>query len=817
MKYSINLISEAFSVKTKPKIFAEISVLLTDSRNLSDPKNSLFFAIETKHNDGHKYISELAGKGVYNFVVQKYLPWFDTLPGCNFLLVPDTLVALQRLAEYHRHQFSTRVIGITGSNGKTVVKEWLYQLLNDSYNIVRSPRSYNSQIGVPLSVWQLEEDTELAIFEAGISQPDEMAHLAEIIQPTIGVLTNIGDAHQEHFTSLQEKLEQKLLLFEDCDVVVVNGDKLLPGVPKPENALAWSCRDAEAPLFISRIEKYDTYTEIDYSFVGMPDGTIRIPFIDDASVENAIHCLAVAILLDTDPAVFSKKFPSLEPVEMRLDVKRGINDCILINDTYNSDIHSLEIALDFMMTRLSDSNHTATLILSDILQSGIQPEVLYNKVNTLVRQKNVNRLIGIGEDLFAHAGCFDVEKEFYHTTEEFLSVGHTQRFKDEVVLLKGSRRFEFERISALLEEKVHETILEVNLDAIVHNFNYFRSRLQPDTRIVAMIKAFGYGIGSYELAKTLQNQRCDYLAVALADEGAELRMEGISIPIIIMNPEMNSFNTIFQYNLEPEIYSFRLMEAFIRETERRGITNYPVHLKFDTGMHRLGFEPHDVKQIADRLKAQKGIKVRSVFSHLAGSDSDIFDDYTMRQLTTFENITNETAQVFSYPVLRHILNSAGIERFPQYQMDMVRLGISLYGIPMIEGQDLRTVATLKSVILQIRDLPPTETVGYSRKGVLKRASRIACVPIGYADGLDRHLSNGVGEFYVNGVLCPIVGNICMDITMIDVTDAQAQDGDQVIIFGREIPVETIADKLGTIPYEIFTSISPRVKRVYYRE
>jgi alanine racemase len=825
MKYSIRNIRAIISATATINKRAEITSLLTDSRNLSKVSGTLFFALKTRHNDGHKYIEELAGKGVYNFVIQQHHPEFDRLTNCNFLLVPDTQAALQRLATYHRHRYHLPVIGITGSNGKTIVKEWLYQLLNEDCNIVRSPRSYNSQIGVPLSVLQLNEDTELGIFEAGISQPKEMRRLAPIIKPQVGILTNIGDAHQEYFSSIEQKIKQKLILFKHCEALICNGDDPLimavlrrqTAIP-PENQYRWSKTDTHAFLFISRIEKTDRETQIDYAFHG-EKSFITIPFTDDASIENAIHCLATVLYMQLTPLrEIAPRFRLLEPVEMRMDVKTGINNCILINDTYNSDIRSLEIALDFMATRRLSTGRKTTLILSDILQSGMSPSILYEKTAALVKQKKVQRIIGIGENLTAHAALFDVEKMFFPSTADFLrSMPLPASFSNEIILIKGSRKFRFEKISEQLDAKVHKTILEVNLDAVVHNFNYFRSKLRPSTGIICMIKAFGYGIGSYELAKTLRNRRCDYLAVAVADEGAELRNEGISTPIIVMNPEMDGFNTIFRHHLEPEIYNFRLMEAFIAEAERRNITSYPVHLKLDTGMHRLGFSPEDTDGIISRLKKQKGITVRSVFSHLAGSDTADLDYYTEQQVATFNTVAGKITQALPYPVLRHILNSAGIERFPQYQMDMVRLGIGLYGISTVSRQHLQPVATLKSTILQIRTLKAGETAGYNRKGVLYRDSRIACVPVGYADGLNRRLSNGTGAFCVNGVMCPIVGNISMDVTLIDVTDAAAQEGDPVVIFGKEISPESIAEKLGTIPYEVLTSVSPRVKRVYFRE
>jgi alanine racemase len=824
MKYSIREIRNIIAPASPVCREAEISLLLTDSRCLSEGAVTLFFALKTKHNDGHKYIAELAERGVYNFVIQQYLPEFDRLKDCNFLLVPHVQAALQQLAAHHRTHFSMPVVGITGSNGKTVVKEWLYQILNGKCNIVRSPRSYNSQTGVPLSVWQLENDTELGIFEAGISQPGEMSRLTNIIQPEIGILTNIGEAHQEYFSSAAQKTQEKLRLFKDCKSLIFNGDDtslksciVSSGFPM-ERLFAWSKSDIQAFLFISQIEKRAHETQLHYVFKG-ENASVSIPFSDDASVENAIHCLATALYLQIlSPGEMQERFRLLEPVAMRLDVKTGMNHCILINDTYNSDIHSLEIALDFMLTRRSSTGLKMTLILSDILQSGMQPSALYGKIAALVAQKGVQRLIGIGKNMVEHAGLFALEKTCYPSTDDFLqSVDISAYFSNELILLKGSRMFQFERISALLEAKVHETILEVNLDAVVHNFNYFRSKLHASTKITCMIKAFGYGMGSYELAKTLQSQRCDYLAVAVADEGAELRNEGVSTPILVMNPEMNSFNTLFQHQLEPEIYNFRLLYALIKEAGRRGIMSYPVHLKLDTGMHRLGFSPEDADELILCLKAQKGVKVRSVFSHLAGSDAETFDDYTEQQIAVFNAVAGKITQALPYPILKHILNSAGIERFPQYQMDMVRLGIGLYGIPVVPGQALQAVATLRSTILQIRTLKAGETVGYNRKGVLRRDSRVACVPVGYADGLDRHQSNGGGSFSVHGVCCPILGNISMDITLIDVTDTAAQEGDTVIIFGKEIPVTSIAEKLDTIPYEILTSVSPRVKRIYFRE
>ncbi len=822
MNYSIKEVARVLNAKTEKLHDATINILLIDSRRLSFPEQSLFFALKTRTNDGHRYISELYNLRVRNFVVTEMLPEFKEMPEANFLLVKDTQKALQRLATYHRKRFDIPVIGITGSNGKTIIKEFLYQLLHNDFNIVRSPRSYNSQIGVPLSVWQMNEKHTLGIFEAGISQPDEMEYLRPIIAPTVGILTNIGEAHQENFLSSRQKCLEKLTLFTDCEAIVYDGDNVfitncIEAAFLSHKAIAWSRIHSDAPLYIDSIHKKESETEIVCTMMGLTDKYI-IPFTDDASIENVIHCLAVMLYLKPTSIRDTDKFKKLEPVDMRLDVKEGKNNCLLINDTYNSDINSLDIALDFLQSRRTDKKMKRTLILSDILQSGTLPKSLYKKVADLVSRKKIDRIIGIGRDISEYASLFAIpEKEFYQTTEEFLESRAIRQFNYELILLKGSRRFHFERISDLLEKKVHETILEVNLDAIVHNFNYYRSQLKPETKIVAMVKAFGYGAGPNELAKTLQEYRCDYLAVAVADEGMALRKEGISIPIFVMNPEFSSFNLLLENQLEPEIYSFRLLDAMIKETERRGITSYPIHIKIDTGMHRLGFQPEDMPALYEKLSNQSGVTVRSVFSHLAGSDEKQFDDFTVHQANLFQQAANVLEKGLGYKVFRHILNSAGIERFPQYQMDMVRLGIGLYGVSFHMGKELQTVSTLKTTILQIQYVKEGESIGYSRKSYVSRDSRIAIIPIGYADGFDRHLSNGIGEVIINGKHCPIIGNICMDTTMVDITDIDAKEGDAVIIFGEALPVKEISDKLGTIPYEVLTSISPRVKRVYYRE
>ncbi|MFZ4456639.1 MAG: bifunctional UDP-N-acetylmuramoyl-tripeptide:D-alanyl-D-alanine ligase/alanine racemase [Bacteroidales bacterium] len=822
MIYSIVDIARIIHAKEVTLSYSNISILLTDSRSLSFPEETLFFALKTKQNDGHKYINELYEKGVRNFVVSNAYQPIDTLPLANILAVEDTLIALQQLATHHRQQFTIPTIGITGSNGKTVVKEWLFQLLNHDKRIIRSPRSYNSQIGVPISVWQLDNEAELAIFEAGISKPDEMDRLEKIISPQIGIITNIGHAHQEGFSSLEQKCLEKLKLFLHSETLIFDYDdelihKCVMSATHCQNLLSWSKKSRKAPLYLSKIEKKEQSTEIYYNYLTVIEGSFEIPFTENANIENAIHCLAVLLFLGIQPDAIRQKMSSLHSVAMRLEVKEGIQNCLVIDDTYNLDMNSLDLALDFLARRAQGSNMSRTLILSDLQQTGKNAKTLYREIANLIKQKGVQRLIGIGENISDFASLFEVSKSFYPNTEAFLSSRESLDFQREIILVKGAREFHFEQISDLLQLKVHETILEVNLDAIVHNLNFYRNKLQPTTKMICMVKAFGYGAGSYELAKTLQEHRCDYLAVAVADEGAELRKAGIYLPIMVMNPEFSSFQVIFANDLEPEVYSFKLLKALIRAAEIQGVSHYPIHIKIDSGMHRLGFLPNEIDELSNLLASQSALKVKSVFSHLSGSDSEQFDNYTNQQIETFTTSADLLEQGVRYKSMRHILNSGGIERFADSQLDMVRLGIGLYGVSASGEEGLRSVSTLKTTILQIKNIATGESVGYSRKWILNRDSRVGCIPIGYADGLDRHLSNGVGEVLINGKRAPIIGNICMDITMIDLTDIAAEEGDTAIVFGEQLPVTEMATKLGTIAYEIITSVSSRVKRVYFRE
>ncbi len=772
---------------------AQISWLLTDSRSLCFPETTLFFALKSQRNDGHHYIEDLYRRGVRNFVVD-HLPEHPQADA-NYLKVPSPLAALQRLAERHRDEFNCPIVGITGSNGKTMVKEWLYQVLSPQFTVTRSPKSFNSQIGVPLSVWLLNEQTQIGLFEAGISQVGEMDALRDIIQPTIGVLTSIGAPHQENFRSLEEKCMEKLRLFQDAKVIIYNADDDL--VSRCIRRSGFRGRK----IGWHRDELLPTY---------------QLPFDDEASIECSLAVAATALYLGVAPEQLAERMAQLEPVAMRLEVKEGQHGCQLINDSYNSDINSLDIALDFMSRRPGNQR---TLILSDIYQSGMADADLYSEVNDLCQKRGIDQLIGIGPRISSQSSKFQVpSSRFFATTDDFLHSSTFRQLHDQLILIKGARAFGFDRITEQLEQKVHETILEVNLNAVVDNLNYYRSFLKPETKLVCMVKADAYGAGAVEVAKTLQDHRVDYLAVAVADEGVTLRRNGITQNIMVMNPEMTAFKTMFDYDLEPEVYSFRLMDALIRAAEKQGVTGWPVHIKLDTGMHRLGFDPErDMEELIRRLKQQNAIIPRSVFSHFVGSDSDDFDNFSTMQFEKFDRASRQLQAAFPHKILRHMDNSAAIEHFPERQMDMCRLGLGLYGVDPRDNRMLHTVSTLKTTILQLRHVPKEDTVGYSRKGVLTRDSVIAAIPIGYADGLNRHLGRGACYCLVNGQKAPYVGNICMDVAMIDVTDIPCQEGDMVEIFGEQLPITVLSDVLQTIPYEVMTSISNRVKKVYFQD
>ena len=793
--------------------------LLTDSRKLSQPAGTLFFAIKGKYNDGHRYLQQLYSQGVRQFVVEHSN--IDALkiqlPEANILLVRNGLEALQRLAAWHREQFAIPVVGITGSNGKTIVKEWLAQLLSPDELVVKSPRSYNSQLGVPLSVWQLEPNHTLAIFEAGISQPDEMHKLQQIIKPTLGIFTNIGSAHNEGFESLRQKVEEKLKLFSEVELLFYCADysEIHHAVQAQGiRAFTWSHKYKSADVYIKAATTAGHKTIVVYTYQGEKQ-RLAIPFTDEASVENAIHCLAFLLYRNVPLSEIQDRLDKLHPVAMRLEMKEAINGCYLIDDTYNNDLGGLAIALDLLASQPQRSKRT--VILSDLLESGLEEEKLYGKVAELVQARGVERLLAIGPVISKYKHLFQVPTEFYTSTSEFLQQFSPDKFKNEVILVKGARVFEFEKIVHAFQQKVHGTVLEVNLDALVHNLNYYRSKLKPETKLMVMVKAFAYGSGSFEVANLLQFHRVDYLAVAYADEGVMLRENGITLPIMVMNPSPDSFTKIKQYNLEPEIYSLELLNAFLDATEKN--TSYKIHLKLDTGMHRLGFVEEDFDALFTLLRHYPQVQVVSAFSHLAGADEALHNDFSQLQIATFRSMTTEMEERLGYKVTKHILNSAGIVRFPEHQLDMVRLGIGIYGVEATgtEQEALRPVSVLKTTVSQVKNVKQGDTVGYSRKGIADTDKTIATIAIGYADGYDRGFSNGVGEVIIKGRRCPIIGNVCMDMCMVDVTGVDVKAGDEVILFGPQLTLVELAQRIGTIPYELLTNVSTRVKRVFFAE
>lgn len=796
-----------------------IDTLLTDSRKLTSVDTTLFFALKGPRRNGHLFIDELYKKGLRYFVVSQQISQED-YPGAIFIKVNDALQALQQLAAHHRAQFHIDVIGITGSNGKTVVKEWLYQLLQADKRIARSPKSYNSQIGVPLSVWQLAIGDELAIFEAGISRPAEMQKLQNMIKPTIGVVTNIGEAHSEGFTDNEQKLQEKLKLFTHSKVLIGNGDDVL--LQKNIHRLSasffsWGYGETNAVKVLS-VSKQNLHTSIVLQH-GETTFSIHIPFTDNASIENAITCCTVLLYLQVDVRIITERMKSLHAVNMRLEFKKGINGCTIINDSYSADINSFSIALDFLEQQARGQKKT--VILSEFVDNKSNPVELYSGVATLLHKHGVNRLIAIGKDMQTvmpgiMAGApHNLQFSVCSGTADFISRFRSSDFKEEVILVKGARMFAFESIVSLLEQKAHQTILEISLDAIAHNFKTFQQLLQPQTKIMVMVKAFAYGSGGAEVASLLQYHKADYLGVAYADEGVDLRRAGTTLPIMVLNSEANAFDAITENNLEPDIFSFEILDAFQQHLKDNGFKNYPVHIEIETGMNRLGFAREDINKLAQILKGNEYLKIVSVFSHLVASEDKAEDAFSMLQYQWLNEAATQLQQVLGYLFLRHIANSSGIVRLPQLQMDMVRLGIGLYGVG---APHLQPVLTLRSTIAQIKSIKKGETVSYNRRGVAASDSVIATVRIGYADGYSRRFGNGVGKMLVKGQPAPVIGTVCMDMTMIDITDiADVREGDDVIIFGEQLSVEELAASIGTIPYEIMTGISQRVKRVYWSE
>ena len=809
-----------------------ITELAIDSRKINTPESALFIALKTTRRDGHNFIRNAYDAGVRNFLVQQEI---SPLPGASILVVNNTLTALQQIAAQHRKTFKIPIIGITGSNGKTIVKEWLSQLLIEDYDLVRSPKSYNSQIGVPLSVWLMEKEHDLAIFEAGISQPGEMEKLEKIIHPGIGIFTNIGEAHSEGFLNIRQKIMEKLVLFRHAAHLIYCRDspQLNECIVQYRNQIkdsttgqtlevfTWS-RKTDATLRITREEQGRNLTTIEGLYENK-EISIQIPFTDPASIENAIHCWCAMLLLNVPGDRIEARMKSLQPVAMRLELRHGINDCTIINDTYNSDLTSLFIALDYLEQQRQHKHRT--VILSDMLQVAKPDGELYEEVADAISRKNIQRFIGIGPALYKHKAAFRKHRRlrsiFFKSTTDFLKKFHLLSFEQEAILLKGARVFAFEEISSLLEQEVHQTVLSINLSAVRNNLNAFRTYIGADVKVMAMVKAFSYGSGSYEIASALQYEGVDYLTVAYTDEGVTLRKAGITLPVMVMSPEAAAFDRMIAWKLEPEIFNFRSLNAFLHMAQTLQVTAYPIHIKLDTGMHRLGFMPHELDELLQIVKDNPLVKVASVFSHLAASEDEREDAFTQKQATLFSQMSERISASLGYTPIRHLCNTAGIARHPELHYDMVRLGLGLYGIDSggVLSDELQQISTLKTTIAQIKEIPAGETIGYGRKGGNeKTAMRIATISIGYADGYPRALGHGKAHVLIHGKPASLVGVVCMDMCMVDITHLpEAAEGDEVIVFSPELPLTRLAQWAETIPYEMMTSISQRVKRVYVNE
>ena len=796
-----------------------ITELLTDSRSLHNPVKALFFAIPGSHHNGHDFISSLYQSGVRHFVISQEVN-YNNYPEAHFFHVINVVRALQNIASHHRQHFDIPLVAITGSNGKTIIKEWLFQLLHPFYSICRSPKSYNSQIGVPLSVWQLETDHQLGLFEAGISKPDEMEHLASILNPSIGLFSNIGAAHSEEFTSEEEKILEKLKLFSTVDYLIycTDHEPIHQLINKREiPGFRWG-KGKDNDLQILSIQKINTFSRIAAIYKNNQID-INIPFSDDASIENAIHCWSIMLVLGITQIVIQERMLQLEPIAMRMEVREGINDCIIINDSYNADLTGLKASLVFCQERYPQ--HKKTLILSDILQSGLTSKELHQSIAHLLSIARFNRLVGIGKMIVDIAPLLpaSIQFEYHPDTNSFLKQQQQHLYKSELILIKGARSFAFERISTRLSKKVHQTQLEVNIHALISNIRVYQQMLQPQTKVMVMVKAAAYGSGSIEVARALAYHKIDYLAVAYADEGVELRKNGIKLPIMVLNPEEAVFDSMVIHHLEAEIYTLNLLKSFGEFTQSID-EPISIHLKLDTGMHRLGFTQTDLPAVIDVLNTYPQLIVKSIFSHLAASESAHEDEFTNQQFRQFKIMSDWLIQELDYLPLRHILNSNGILRFPSHQMEMVRLGIGAYGIDgsgLIQS-GLQNVLTLSCRISQIKRITAEASVGYGRKGRATQNMTIATLSIGYADGIARLAGNGNFKFLIKGKAAPTIGQICMDMCMVDITHIpEAKEGDLAIVFGQDWSVEQLAEASQTIPYEIFAGISGRVHRAYVQE
>lgn len=816
-KWSLNNLADVVEGKFFGKESNFFSRIITDSRNVSRSNDLLFIAVKGTNHNGHSFIKDLYAVGVRSFIVSDNID-FKKYPEASFLLVENSIKALQKLAGYKRSLYKNTVIAITGSNGKTIVKEWMYHILSPYYKITRSPKSYNSQIGVPLSLWLIDDDSDFAFIEAGISLPGEMKALESVIKPDIAIVTNIGQAHLANFNSAEQLTIEKANLLKNAKTAIVDKENqmLFDIVAKFSKikVLSFSAK-TDSDVFVKEILNLGDYTAISIVYQNKTHNIV-IPFTDSGSIQNAVSCFCLIAALDLDRKdMFANRFDTLPGVKMRLETIDGVHNSIIINDSYNSDINSLVIALDYLNQKKAGKE--TMLIMSDILQSSENEEGLCLNISKILKDKKINSFIGIGQILKRNKDVFPSGSRFYSDTEEFLEKSALHTFYDKAVLLKGARDFKFEKITNRLQYKNHLSVVETDFNLMRQNLNCFKSCIDSNTKMMVMVKAFSYGSGYREVAGFLQHNRIDYLAVAFTDEGVELRDYGIETPIMVMNPNIRSLQSMIEYRLEPEVYSLSLLKELVRELNASNIEYFPVHIKLDTGMHRLGLNANDLKEMCSLIKKCGKIKIVSVFTHLSGSDSETFDSFTHKQAAEFNQMYSSICEIIGYNPDRHILNSSGILRFPEYKFEMVRLGIGLYGLMPDQFKGLITVSVFKSEISQIHFVNKDETVSYNRSGKLERDSVIATVPVGYADGFDRRLGNGNWYFIINGKKARVIGDVCMDMCMADITGIEANEGDEVVIFGPANPVLKMASVLKTIPYEIITGISQRVKRIYFEE
>ncbi len=810
--YTIKFICEELNIRPliSNDLSSKISELVYDSRKVNNPDESLFFALKATR-DGHDFIPDAYKKGIRNFVISNPVAFFEGKNDVNVIQVDNVLQFMQELVAYHRKQFQYPIIGITGSNGKSIVKAWLFQLLIPEKKVYQSPKSYNSQLGVALSLWNLGPQYDLAIIEAGISEPGEMSSLQKMIQPNIGIFTNIGVAHSQNFSSKLEKLKEKMKLFSQVDTLIAGSDYIdTEQIDHNIRLVTWGRTDRDQIQLIQE-ETHNQLSKLKIR-IGEVICICQVPFTDRASIENIMSCIACMYFMGYDAETIVERIQNLKPLEMRLQLKKGINNSSIIDDSYSNDLASLKISLEFLNQQ--NQHNSKTLILSE-MEGLAESEKLQQKLIALLNSSELQKFIWVGNK---YPWLKDIEIDLmkeYATTEEFLEHLTELNLSDESILIKGARKFQFERIVQRLALRSHGTVLEINLNAISNNLMLYRSLIPKNVKLMAMVKAFSYGSGSFEVANLLQFSKVDYLTVAFADEGVELRTAGIALPIMVLSPDRDTFQSLIQHNLEPEVYSMDFLHEFIEFLEEQKINDFKIHLKLDTGMHRLGFFPSEIDAVVEKLKSQKQVRVQSFFTHLVASGDSNQDEFTASQISSYLTAAQKLEQGLGYKFIKHVANTSAIVRWPQAHLDMVRLGIGLYGVDMDKNlMNLEQVSCLKTTVTQIKELPAGETVGYDRKGVLSRDSKIATVKIGYADGYARRFGNSVGKMQINGFLAPTVGNICMDMCMLDVTGQDVQVGDEVLVFPDLMQA---ASDIGTIPYELLVNISSRVKRVYYYE